>query len=403
MSKQKKVLVIGPSPHSAQGKNSQNFGHRLFQMASSLNEAWYLGAEENPPLDASRDTFFLGESPREMLFFSSLDPVLGNQLNQDILLGAFPRLIKQLEPDIVHVVNPHQLGFEFLWLTSRLIPSSLRIVSFSDASAICSLNSSLVRNTGTVCAGPTPRACSNCNAGTSSSQIIQSLNYLRNSLTFAHRVTVPQKRYIGAFQSLGVEVVLGPQVDLIGGTEIDLSSSTPPLIKLAYFGPMMREGARMVAEAVRIVSKDTSSNFQVDMFPTDLNSTEYGEFAEKIIHVSNLNIQSNWNEEFFLQYVSDYQWLILPNIESNRSVQWACAANTSGVPLIAPAGLAGLGGKNDGDSHIELFLEGSSTSLAQAIARVIKNESVTKASQNKRSAIGIDFYEQINELYSIAI
>lgn len=414
MHKLKKVLVIGHSPHSAKGKSSQNFAHRLYEILSSKFDAWYLGAEENLQIDATKDTLFLGESSREMLFFSSLDPLLGNQLNQDILLGAFPRLLKQLSPEVVHIVNPHQLGFEFLWLTAKLLPNCVRVVSFSDASAICSLNASLVRKSGNVCSGPSPRACSHCKPEISAAEFVQSLNYLRNSLTCAHRITVPQERYIKAFQTIGINVVLGPQMSLVNDAKSVVSKQPSPAIKFGYFGPLVGEGARMVSEAVRIVAKGTDRSFQVDMFPTDLYTTECRQYLQKLNPIANLSIQSSWNDELFAQYVSGYPWVILPNVESNKCVQWACTAYTEGISLIAPLGLSGLenGAVGSQDSEqangtgnppdIQMFLEGSASSLAQVLINILHLES-GGVRQHTRASVHSDLNAQVNELYFAAL
>lgn len=358
------TLIIGPCSGHEQNQKSVLLTQTLMDVLKDQPNTWLLSPKATPRghMEAS---LTLGEHRQMVCFDSTVDPQSFSQLNQEFLTNAFPKLLRQLKPGLVHFVDPHLLGLELLWIVRKTWPASTMVASFSDASALCELNGLLVNTKGKLCSGPSISACQACKPELSTAQGFLRQDLLRSALQLLHVVTGAHQRFSTALEGLGARVhsaSLSPTLQKDAAVQGHApKQAKPEAAPVAYFGPVTGEGLRLIVEAARLASPTQG----IHIYPTDLDGTDADRLLDKYRQVDGISIQSNWEHANFSAYLQQYTAVILPDAGSAEALHWAEAALAYGAHLILPSGLLGLDPERP--NQLIGFLSGSAMSLSSAI------------------------------------
>lgn len=108
----------------------------------------------------------VGTEPDEVLVWSGgFDPFFMSQVDLHGVSQALAGLLRDLQPDIVHIHHLMTVGVEMVGLVRRVLPRAPIVMTLHDYYAICAHDGQMVTQAGALCHAASPDACRRCFPG----------------------------------------------------------------------------------------------------------------------------------------------------------------------------------------------------------------------------------------------
>lgn len=105
----------------------------------------------------------VGDQPDELLMWSGrFDPFHMSQLDLHGLAMPLAALLRELQPDVVHIHHLMTVGVEMVGVVRRVLPGVPVVMTLHDYYALCAHDGQMVTTSGALCHAATPDACRRC-------------------------------------------------------------------------------------------------------------------------------------------------------------------------------------------------------------------------------------------------
>jgi len=105
----------------------------------------------------------VGDRPDELLMWSGrFDPFHMSQLDLHGVAMPLAALLRELQPDVVHIHHLMTVGVEMVGVVRRVLPGVPVVMTLHDYYALCANDGQMVTTGGALCHAATPDACRRC-------------------------------------------------------------------------------------------------------------------------------------------------------------------------------------------------------------------------------------------------
>ena len=105
----------------------------------------------------------VGREPDELLMWTGqFDPFHMSQLDMHGVALPLAALLREVQPDLVHIHHLMTLGVETVGVVRRVLPGVPVVMTLHDYYPICAHDGQMVTTTGTLCHAASPDACRRC-------------------------------------------------------------------------------------------------------------------------------------------------------------------------------------------------------------------------------------------------
>jgi glycosyltransferase involved in cell wall biosynthesis len=190
---------------------AEAYAFELYQAmrASDEFEPIFL-AKAGPPMSKTvqphRDTPFaaVGDDPNQYFLytdFAEFDRVFGVSRRRGVVAQHFGRLLRSLEPDIVHFQHTLFLGYDLITEARNVLPDAPILYTLHEYLPICQRNGQMVRvGNDELCYGATPQLCHGCFPDISTQTFFLRRRFIQSHLAHVDLFLAPsvtlRERYI---------------------------------------------------------------------------------------------------------------------------------------------------------------------------------------------------------------
>lgn len=161
-----RIMFLLHAHPDLQAGGTEIFARDLFRTLRSRGVAGLLlagtAAHQRP---ASPGTPFqaIGPLADEVLAWTGgFDPFFLSQVDLHGLSHPFAELLREQQPDVIHIHHVMTLGVEIIGLIRRTLPDVRIVMTLHDYYAICANDGQMVTQTGALCHAARPDACRSC-------------------------------------------------------------------------------------------------------------------------------------------------------------------------------------------------------------------------------------------------
>jgi glycosyltransferase involved in cell wall biosynthesis len=166
-----KLLFLCHAHPSLQAGGTEIFAHDLFRTLRARDgvTGLFIAGTSAAQRPASPGTPFQAppipatSNPDELLLWTAgFDAFFQSQTDVHGVIPPLTALLRELQPDIVHIHHLMTLGVEMVGLLRRLVPRARIVMTLHDYYALCPHDGQMVTATGALCHAASPDACRLC-------------------------------------------------------------------------------------------------------------------------------------------------------------------------------------------------------------------------------------------------
>ena len=161
-----RVLFLLHAHPDLQAGGTEIFAHDLFRTLRSRGIAGLLlagTAGHQRPASPGTPFQAIGSAADEVLAWTGgFDPFFLSQIDLHGLSHPFAELLRQQQPDVVHIHHVMTLGVEIIGLIRRCLPNARIVMTLHDYYALCANDGQMVTQSGALCHAARPDACRGC-------------------------------------------------------------------------------------------------------------------------------------------------------------------------------------------------------------------------------------------------
>lgn len=308
------------------------------------------------------------------------DHFLISNHNTEELERDFLRVVRDLQPDVVHFHHFIGLGLECIQAVRQELPDCAIVVTLHEFLAICHHHGQMVKTAGAkLCNRATPNDCNACFPDISPARFLRREHFIRGLLQVADHFVSPSEFLMTRF----VEWGLDPAKCSVIENGLDIHEPTPPRAspagrrnRFAYFGQItLFKGVDVLLDAVtRIPEAVWGDDSQLMIFGGNLER-QPKPFQEKIEALveragNRVRFYGAYQNTEMPRLMRNIDWTIIPSIWWENSPIVIQEAFFHGRPMIA-SNIGGMAEKvTDGVDGLH-FRAGSSEDLVDRMVEAL--------------------------------
>ncbi|UVC08139.1 glycosyltransferase [Rhizobium sp. TH2] len=374
-------------------------------------DSWYLGALDGTQITPNQGTMMIALTPDQResaLFVNNFIRFKLEQQEHHGLLREFAEYLKFVRPDVVHIHHVLNFGLEALHVLRNVLPEAKIILSIHDFYLICANNGQLYKHDKKQrCPGPTMDQCLKCFPNRNANDFAMRALDIRNALSLCDNLVSPSyflkdklDRYLGVPMEISVveNGYLGSD-PAIADLPVPRANGGPVF---GYFGNISAvKGLADLLDAADLLIESGKAEFSIHVHGAQL-------FEDKFLadRMEAAKLTLGRKITFFGGYQSDELVSLLANVDCMvfPSVWWENA------PLVVyealHAGRQVIAYPHGGAPEIlerygaGIIAERSDpAALAEAMAKVIDNLSLTEISLNRPIPLRSDLLAAYGKFY----
>lgn len=313
------------------------------------------------------------------------------------LFGDLADMLKQFNPDIVHIHHYAHMGIELFPAVKRAVPNAKVLFTIHEFMAMCMHNGQMVkRETLKLCNKAAVSDCSACFPSHSPSDFFLRKNYVLDQLSYVDEFISPSrflaKRYVEwGLPSEKMHVIENVLPDLMPVPPRPLGDNEKRS-RLAFFGQINPyKGIDILLEALLLLPDSVKSQIRLDIHGANLDK-QTNEFKDKVNTLlaqtrDMVELRGPYESEQLRGRIADCDWVIIPSIWWENSPVVIQEAIHFGRPLIG-SNIGGMAEKIENKAGLT-FEARSASALANTIVKAIEpeifNDWHTKLSANQQA------------------
>lgn len=352
----------------------------LYQGINRLpgHQAWFIGRGQPELMHKFTTLAAIGE--RDYLLAGNAgipDLTATTPLGDDCDLA---RLLRDIQPDVVHFHHYVHLGIETIRLVRKTCPNARILLTLHEFIAICLHNGQMIKTDGRLCYRYSPRECHLCFPHLRPEDIFLREQYAKSFLRLVDQFISPSQFLKDRYVAWGLEEgrIAVVENGLPEGEKIPPRPLHGDEIRgrFAYFGQINPyKGVDIVLEAFSLLPKEIRKQVTLDVFGSALKN-QTPEYQEKINDLlkkckDTVHLHGPYEPEEMGRLMSEVDWVVMGSIWWENSPLVIQEAYKFGRPMICPdiGGMAEKVTPGVGGLH---FRARDSVSLAGVIRRIVE-------------------------------
>jgi glycosyltransferase involved in cell wall biosynthesis len=359
--------------------------YNLFRGLQELDdsEAFYL-ARASLPVTRHRQTPLMSLRRGKREAFLHADDYdhfwLSNRATED-LRGPLSRLVRDVEPDIVHFHHILGLGVETLFQIRRLLPDAPIVVTFHEYLSICLNHGQMVKTAkNRLCYEASPADCHGCFPSVAAGEFFKREAFLKTHLGLADCFVSPSRFLIDRYVKWGLPEEKFHMLE----NGIDTASVAPPRelsrgarrARFGFFGQVTEfKGLHILLDAVSRVADETWGNdAALCIFGGNLENqpeqfrVRFDELLEKAGRRA--KFYGSYRSEELPRLMQQVDWVVVPSIWWENSPIVIQEALLHGRPVIC-SDIGGMAEKVRSGADGLHFRAGSAEDLADRLSEIL--------------------------------
>jgi len=374
-----KVIVMSHAHPTFSKGGGELAAYYLWQEINGQDkhDAWFIGRGQPELLHKFTDLAVIG--PRDYLMAGNANIADLTSTTRMDAESDFGQLLKNINPDVVHLHHYVHLGVEVIRLIKNVCPKAKIVLTLHEYIAICQNNGQMVKTDGRLCHQYSPRECHLCFPHVSQEDIFLRERYIKSFFDLVDAFISPSEFLKQRYVNWG----LIPERITVIENGIPEGNLVPPRSlaedgvrgRFAYFGQINPyKGIDVVLEAFAHLKKETRKKVTLDIFGSALTNQTV-EFQQKISALLNKTktiskLHGAYEPHEMERLVAEVDWIIMGSVWWENSPLIIQEAFKFGRPVIVPdiGGMAekvkpSLGGLN--------YRARDSVALANTIERCV--------------------------------
>lgn len=347
------------------------------------HEAWFFGRGHPESMHKFSPLAMVGE--RDYLISGDAniaDLVTSTPVGPDSDLA---RLLRRIDPDVVHFHHYVNLGLELIRLVKNTCPKAKIVVTLHEYIAICRNNGQMIKPDGRLCYSYSPRECNLCFPNVTQEDIFLRERYIKSFFGLVDHFISPSHFLKDRYQAWGIEDLAPVAVIENGLPEGDRIPLRPlqadeKRTRFAYFGQINPyKGIDIILEAIASLDKLVRKQVTLDIFGSGLEywPAKYQDKVRSLIRQCKASVKMHgaYEPEEMPKLMGSIDWIVMGSVWWENSPLVIQEAWKYGRPIICPdiGGMAEKVVPGQGGLH---YRARDSVSLASVISRVVKEDAL---------------------------
>lgn len=333
--------------------------------------------------DASHGGSTFSKRGDEVLFHTSMSDWFNLSTSHlKPLFNDLADILKQFDPDIVHIHHYAHMGIEIFPAVKRALPNAKVIFTLHEFMAMCMHNGQMVkRESLKLCEKAAPNDCSKCFPAHSPGDFLLRKSYIQDQLSYVDEFVSPSAFLANRYVDWGIPE---EKMHVIENILPALAPIPPrPLrpgekrTKFAFFGQINPyKGIDILLQALLLLPEEVKSQIVLEINGANLDKqpADFREKVEKLLDRAGgmVDLRGPYEAEQLRSRMEDCDWVVIPSIWWENSPVVIQEAIHFGRPLIG----SNIGGMKEKIENIAgiTFEARSANALAQAMVKAIEPE-----------------------------
>jgi glycosyltransferase involved in cell wall biosynthesis len=333
-------------------------GHPTFSKGGGEIAAYNLfrGLKETPDME----TWFCARADYGLMNAGSRLSTLGER--EFLLVGAarldhltspiaywkgddFVPLLKELNPNVVHLHHYVHLGIEIIRTIRNVLPNAHIFLTLHEYIAICSNSGQMIKTSGRLCYQASPRECVQCFPGKAPEDFFLRERYIKSFFDLVDHFVSPSAFLRERYIAWGLD----PQRISVIENGLPEGERLPPRSlaegeargRFAYFGQINPfKGVDLILEAFSKLPRKIRSQVSLDIFGSGLESQPQ-EYREKIADLLAANkgvvrLHGPYEQDELPRIMRSIDWVVMGSVWWENSPVVIQEAFKFGRPVLCP-------------------------------------------------------------------
>lgn len=292
-------------------------------------------------------------------------------------LGA---LLKQFNPDIVHMHHFAHMGIEIFPAIRAALPNAKIIFTIHEFMLMCMQNGQMVkRETLKLCEKATPTNCHQCFPSHSPGDFLLRNSYIKDQLSYVDEFVSPSRFLAQRFLDWGLPADKMHVIENV----LPTPSPVPPReiregekrTRFAFFGQVNPyKGIDILLQAIALLPDAIRAQVTFDIHGAnlDMQTSDFKDKVEGLLNAvrGNVELRGPYEPEQLKSRIGECDWVVIPSIWWENSPVVIQEAINFGRPLIG-SNIGGMKEKIENKAGLT-FEARSASALAQTITKAIE-------------------------------
>lgn len=393
-----RLLMIAhghPALSRGGGEHAAYALHRYFQRENGVESLFLAaGSEEHLAYGGSIGSIDDGQGGRDLLirrsgchFFHPTSADLSDS-------GELAQLIRQWQPDVVHLHHFIHVGLDLIIALRHWLPSSRLVLTLHEFLSICPYYGQLRRRDGLPCEGPSIHSCQQCLPDRSATDLLLRDQLIRLALARVDHLISPSHYLARRLQQQGIgqpefmATMPMPEISVIDNLLGLAADPIPPdrsirMLRLGYFGQIMpSKGLDLILEALELVVRNGSGSIvlvihgtdlqQLEHWPEDWQACRQAIFSRLDKLHGHVVVHGPYAQSQIPQLMAEVDWVVMGSRWPENSPVVIQESLACGRPLLVP-GFGGMAEKVQNDLQGLHYTPNSAVALADLIHRCMQD------------------------------
>lgn len=322
-----RVLVVAHNHPDLHPGGTEIFSHDLFREFRSRPgiEALFLAATNRIHREPRPGTSFqaVTDAPDEVVLWSGhFDHFYLSQIDTYGVVPHLESLLKEFQPDVVHIHHVLLLGVEFIAIVRRVVPDARIVMTLHDYYAICAHDGLMMRKRGQErCSQASPNRCNACFPDISADRFLLRERYLKTLFAQVDRFIAPSNFIRERFIAWGLHAA---KIDVVANGRPTVPPAAHRLSHdgrrpiFGYFGNLNPwKGASVLLRACRHLISERADGFELRLHGgAPFQAESFVEEIDRLAHETETHVVrlGPYRRDELPELMAAVDWVVVPSI-----------------------------------------------------------------------------------------
>ena len=257
----------------------------------------------------------------------------------------FVQLLRELQPDVVHLHHYFHLGIEIIRTIRNAVPNAGIVLTLHEYIAICMNHGQMIKTSGQLCYGANPKTCSQCFPQKSPEEFFLRERYIKSFFGLVDHFVSPSEFLKGRYVDWGIadDAIAVIENGLSEGERVSMRALNQGEARgrFAYFGQINPfKGVDLILEAFARLPKTTRKRTSLDIYGSGLES-QAPDFRRNVeAKMAQLNdvvrFHGPYEQTDLPKIMAEIDWILMGSVWWENSPIVIQEAFKFGRPIICP-------------------------------------------------------------------
>lgn len=317
-----RVLFLLHAHPQLQAGGTEIFSHNLFRSLRNkgIKGVFLAGTaiHQRPPSPGTPFQQVGNRSDEILIHTNGFDTFYLSQVDLHGMMPPLEQLLREINPDLIHIHHIMALGVETIPLIRRILPKCKIVMTLHDYYPICANDGQMVKTYGGLCNRASLDACKACFPEKSGTEFRLRFQHIRNNLDGVDKFIAPSNFLKKRYTEWGIDP---SKLEYIPNGIVH----TTPAIKrmhhksrnnFGFFGHINRfKGAMLALEASAILSRRGIDHNLTLHGSTAYQTKEFiALFEEKLEQAPSARFAGSYTHDDLPRLMEQIDWVVFPSI-----------------------------------------------------------------------------------------